>query len=104
MGKLKTKKRKKTRKIATILEDKLEAIIVLSLDGTIQSWNKGAKTIFGFTPAEVVEEHQILSPHGIGRRLMNHRARMIDAPLNIHRNTSGGMTVICALPVEKKGN
>ena len=36
--------------------------------------------------------------NGIGLRIMHHRARIIDASLEIQENENGGMTVICAFP------
>ena len=41
---------------------------------------------------------------GIGHRVMNHRARMIDGSLDLHRNVSGGTTVICTFPANQKNN
>ena len=35
--------------------------------------------------------------HGMGLRIMHHRARMIGATLEVQRGTLGGTSVICTL-------
>lgn len=42
------------RRLASIVETSDDAIISKNLDGVIQSWNSGAKRIFGYTAEEVV--------------------------------------------------
>jgi PAS domain S-box-containing protein len=42
------------RRLASIVETSDDAIISKNLDGVIQSWNGGAKRIFGYTAEEVV--------------------------------------------------
>ena len=44
-------------KYAAIVESSEDAIISKNLDGVIQSWNKGAEQIFGFTEEEAVGKH-----------------------------------------------
>lgn len=43
-----------TRRLATIVETTDDAIISKTLDGVIQTWNRGAERIFGYTAKEVV--------------------------------------------------
>lgn len=45
------------RQLAAITANSADAILLIDNDGIIQSWNRGAELIFGYTPSEVVGEH-----------------------------------------------
>jgi PAS domain-containing protein len=42
------------RWLASIVEFSDDAIVSMSLDGVIQSWNKGAEQLFGYSAEEVI--------------------------------------------------
>lgn len=49
--------------LAAITSDSADAILFITNDGVIQSWNRGAELIFGYRPEEIVGEHfKILLP------------------------------------------
>lgn len=43
--------------LAMIVESSDDAIVSLNLDGTIQSWNEGAKKIYGYSAAETIGQN-----------------------------------------------
>lgn len=42
------------RRLAAVVESSDDSIIIMNLDGTIETWNAGAERIFGYTAAEAV--------------------------------------------------
>jgi PAS domain S-box-containing protein len=45
------------QRLVTIVESSDDAIISKNLDGVIQTWNRGAQCIFGYTAEEIVGKH-----------------------------------------------
>lgn len=50
--KIKLRRLKRLRRLATVLEDSNDAITVQDLEGNIQEWNKGAKKMYGYSEKE----------------------------------------------------
>jgi two-component system CheB/CheR fusion protein len=57
--------RSRLRQMSAIVESSDDAIISVTLDGTITSWNRGAERIYGYSGEEAVGRHiKILTPLG----------------------------------------
>jgi len=57
----------KNAQLATIVATSADAIISMSSEGVIQSWNPGAEVMFGYTADEVIgQSEQVLFPEGSG--------------------------------------
>ncbi len=53
------------RRLAAIVASSEEAILAMTLDGTLVSWNAGAERLYGYTEAEVIGRHaSLLLPDG----------------------------------------
>ena len=48
--------RRRAEQLATIVEHSADAILVISPDGTVLTWNEGAERLFGYSAAEAVGE------------------------------------------------
>src|SRR5712691_11109964 len=42
--------------LTAILESTEEALLGIALDGTIQSWSRGAERVYGYTAAEIINQ------------------------------------------------
>jgi PAS domain S-box-containing protein len=109
-------------KMAAIVESASDAIIAKDLDGIIQSWNKGAETIFGYTAEEVIgkpvtilipperldEEPGILARIRRGEAVQHYETirrrkdgRLIDISLNVSPVTDAHGIVIGASKIAR---
>ncbi|MGY2895054.1 PAS domain-containing protein [Deinococcus sp. UYEF24] len=84
--------------LVAILRASLNAIIGLSLDGTIRFWNPGAEELYGYTAAEVIgklvtflvpTEQQASEIELIERAKQGQR----DPPIERNRSTKGGQKI-----------
>ncbi len=53
------KAEEKIQILANAVESSDDAILTLSLDGIITSWNKGAEQIYGYSVEEILGKHRI---------------------------------------------
>jgi PAS domain S-box-containing protein len=61
-----TKTEEKIQNLANIVESSQDAILTMSLEGIIASWNKGAEQIYGYTSEEILGKNvSILAPDNL---------------------------------------
>jgi PAS domain S-box-containing protein len=46
--------RRRAEQLAAVVESSADAIVIVAVDGTIQTWNAGAENMFGYTAAEAI--------------------------------------------------
>ena len=51
------KEERKTRRLATVVEDSNDAITVLDMEGTITEWNRGAEKLYGYSKEQAIGMH-----------------------------------------------
>jgi PAS domain S-box-containing protein len=92
------------RLLASIVDSSDDAIIGKSLDGIVQSWNRGAERIFGFTAEQAIGRHiSLIIPSDrvteeadiIGSLTAGHRVEHFDT----ERLHSSGSTVLVSLTI-----
>ena len=60
------KAEEKIQSLANIVESSNDAILTISLDGIITSWNMGAEQIYGYSSEEIIEKDvSILAPENL---------------------------------------
>jgi len=65
------------RRLAAIVESSDDAIIGLSLDGIVQTWNAGAERIYLYSADEMIGQSvSILAPPGVPAVVVQHRERL----------------------------
>jgi len=60
----------KVEGLALLVDECFEAIIGLSVDGTVRSWNPGAASLYGYAAEEIIGQNlSVLAAHGAGSEL-----------------------------------
>src|SRR5437660_1613875 len=87
-------------RLAAIVEQSDDAIVSKSLDGVIQTWNRGAERMFGYCAEEAVGRHITLiipeerrAEEDMVLRKVRQLRRLVDDLLNVARITSGKLTL-----------
>lgn len=93
----------KTDELALLVEASFEAIIGLGADGTVRSWNRGARSIYGYEPEEIVGKPVRLletSPDAVRTRL----SVEMREPIEVVRRRKDGRDVLVLLSVSPVPN
>jgi PAS domain S-box-containing protein len=93
----------KTEELALLVEASFEAIIGLGADGSIRSWNRGARSIYGYEPEDVLGKsvHLLEEPPGIGESRITESP---NGPVEAVRRRKDGREILVLLsrwPVRK---
>lgn len=65
-------------RLQRVVETLPEAIYITSVEGTIQSWNPAAETMFGYCAEDILGLHvSLLGPSGSGKRVRSILARIV---------------------------
>jgi PAS domain S-box-containing protein len=86
----------KTDELALLVEASFEAIIGLGADGSVRSWNRGARNIYGYEPEEVLGKsvHWLdAAPHRNRRGL----GESTNSPIEVVRRRKDGREVLVLL-------
>jgi PAS domain S-box-containing protein len=91
-------------RLASIVESSDDAIISMDIDGTVQSWNAGAETLYGYTADEAIGcSLTMLAPDGDAHELTALLRRLRDGvriePVETVRRRKDGSTVQVFLTV-----
>lgn len=85
----------KTDELALLVEASFEAIIGLGADGSIRSWNRGARAIYGYEPEEVLGKSVRLLEAPSGTSRSGHDST--SGPVEIVRRRKDGREVLVLL-------
>ncbi|MGE0327227.1 MAG: PAS domain S-box protein, partial [Polyangiaceae bacterium] len=88
--------------LALLVQSSFEAIIGLSDDGTILSWNHGAETLYGYAAGEIIgRDIEVLEPGGAPKERLSRGARQVT---EVRRHTKLGQDIIVPLSLSPVPN
>lgn len=88
--------------LALLVQSSFEAIIGLSDDGTILSWNHGAETLYGYAAGEIIgRDIEVLEPGGAPKERLSRGARQVT---EVRRHTKLGQDIIVHLSLSPVPN
>jgi PAS domain S-box-containing protein len=83
----------KTDELALLVEASFEAIIGLGADGSVRSWNRGARNIYGFEPQEILGKSvRLLDAPGAGPK--SGLGESTSSPVEVVRRRKDGREVL----------